>query len=44
MIIKRGKYSTAVWRQTGWLKNGNFPVKYSQPVHKRMNTFECNAT
>ena len=30
----------AVWYQTEWLKKGNISVKYSQPVHRRMNKLQ----
>jgi len=37
------KCDTAVrYNQAKWLKKGNIPVKYSQPVHKTMNKFRYN--
>ena len=39
-IVNHKKCNIAVWYQTGWLKTGNIPVKYSQRAHKRMNKFQ----
>ena len=28
-------HKNIMWYQTGWLKKGTIPVKYSQPVHRK---------